>query len=166
MWKLYMKSDQGVAVQSTVGRLIESAKQSTENIYIREIQYIDYLSDSFGRSNSFNAIVRKRQSFAHERELRAVIWKFGDMDAVKYEYVTKGMGSTIMKTPDFSDAYKNHPLGIVACNNMKQLIEKVYVYPSSPAWFGDLVSASAQDYGLTCNIERSTLEGLNPTFVS
>jgi len=158
MWKLYMKSDEGVAVQSTIGRLIESAKQSAERIFIGEIQYIDYNNDSFSRGNDFNAIVRKRQSFAHERELRAVITRFGDMQAVNYEYITKGMGSTILKTPDFSAAYKDHLLGIEACNNMKQLIENVYVYPSSPAWFGDLVSATAQDYSLTCKIERSTLE--------
>lgn len=158
MWKLYMKSDEGVAIQSTVGRLIESAKQSTENIYIGEIQYIDYNNDSFSSWNGFNAIVRKRQSFAHEQELRAVMWKFGDMHAVKYDYITKGMGSTILKTPDFSAAYKNHPPGIEACNNMKQLIENIYVYPNSPAWFGGLVSETAKDYSLTCKIERSTLE--------
>lgn len=158
MWKLYMKSDEGVAIQSTVGRLIESAKKSTDAIYIGEIDYIDYATDSFRRWNGFNAIVRKRRSFAHERELRALIWKPGDMQAVNYEYMTKGMGSQIMKIPDFSAAYKDHAHGIDVPSNIKELIEHLYVCPSSPAWFAGLVSDTAKDYGLTCKIERSALE--------
>jgi hypothetical protein len=158
MWKLYTKSDEGVAVQSTIGRLIKMAQQSTEDIFIGEIYYIDYNSDSFSKWNHFDAIVRKRQSFAHERELRAVITKVGDMQAVNYEYATKGMGSRIMKQPDFSAAYKNQPDGIHAGNNIKELIETMYVYPDSRPWFRDLVCEISKDYSLNCNIERSALE--------
>ena len=158
MWKLYMKSGEGVAIQSTVGQLIKAANRSTDTVYIGEIKYLDYNNESFDRGNSFNAIVCKRQSFAHERELRAVIYKPLTLDYVKGgEPVKREDGSSVGSIPDFSDAYRDHPVGIDTCNNIKKIINKVYINPESCPWFGDLVAEIAQDYHLPCTVERSSL---------
>jgi len=159
MWKLYTKGREGIAVQSTVGRLIDSANKSQEAIFIGQVKYMDYNKDSFRRGNHLNAIVCKRQSFAHEQELRAVIYKHEVISNMpECEYVKRDDGSTILKIPDFSAGYKDHPHGIYSCICLRQLIQKLYVAPLSPTWFGDLVSTVAKKYGLSCEIERSSLE--------
>ena len=47
MWKLYLKSDEGLAIQATISRLIESANKSGEKILIGKVHYIDYNNASF-----------------------------------------------------------------------------------------------------------------------
>ena len=151
MWKLYLKSDEGLAIRSTISRLIESANKSGETILIGKVRYIDYNNASFDDTNHYNRIIHKRKSYEHENELRAVIVK----DAEKKRYVEIEDGWKIELLPEFD--FKNHDDGIKACNNMIDLIEKIYVAPSSREWFSNLVSTIAKKFKITCEIEPSGL---------
>jgi len=151
MWKQYLKSDEGLAIQSTISRLIESAKKSGEPIFIGKVRYIDYNNASFDDTNNYNRILHKRKSYEHENELRAVIVKDPVMERV---FEIRADGLNIKRLPE-SD-FENH-LGFSACNNMIDLIEKIYVAPSSPPWFSGLVSIIAKKYKITCEIETSDL---------
>jgi hypothetical protein len=44
MWKLYLKSEEGIAVQTTFGRLKSCLEQCSEVIQIGRVQYRDYSS--------------------------------------------------------------------------------------------------------------------------
>ncbi len=70
MWSLYLKSNDGVAVQSNVQRLIDSLSHYPEEVWISKVSYLDYDRDYMPR---VGPLVSKRKSFEHERELRVLI---------------------------------------------------------------------------------------------
>lgn len=83
MWRLYLTGSEGVAVQSTYQRLIDSFPQfdgeskgrnedNTEKellIHVGVVHYVDYEATN---PIGFRRELRKRKSFEHEREIRAV----------------------------------------------------------------------------------------------
>ena len=64
--------------------------------------------------------------------------------------------NNIERLPEFD--FENH-LGFSACNNMIDLIEKIYVAPTSPPWFSGLVSTIARKYKITCKIDNGQKRG-------
>ena len=140
MWKLYLKSEEGVAIQSTFKRLAESIAGYEENdVYIGKVKYIDYENDPIPESNLFYPFVHKRKSFQHEQELRAVIFKFPS----KFSTITSNVAT-------FSD-------GIYVPVNLNTLIEKAFVSPTAENWFGDLVKSIAERYDFKKAITKSNL---------
>ncbi len=74
MWKLYLKSDEGIAVQSTYNKLLNSMHDSNDfMLLVGAVNYIDYNKEVIPFGNAFYPYIHKRKSFEHERELRAVI---------------------------------------------------------------------------------------------
>jgi hypothetical protein len=68
MWKLY---GNGIAIESAVGRLIDSLERSGPEISIAPIKYINYRRTA--DLSNYPVYLTKRQSFEHEQELRAFI---------------------------------------------------------------------------------------------
>jgi hypothetical protein len=77
MWRLYAKTDEAISICSTFNKLRESPD---EKCYLGVVKYIDYDKEWLPDGNLLYPFVHKRLSFAHERELRAVI--HGDSKAV------------------------------------------------------------------------------------
>ena len=75
MWRLYLKSDEGIAIQSTAKRFAESFRSYSQAVFIGSVTYIDYEIDDLVNNNEcvFDYCVLKRRSYSHENELRAVI---------------------------------------------------------------------------------------------
>ena len=71
MWKLYAARDDSICVQSTYQKL---ATLLPSECFLGTVKYIDYDTEFIDVNYAFNYIVHKRNSFEHERELRAVIW--------------------------------------------------------------------------------------------
>lgn len=125
MWKLYSGFIQNaVAIKTTYRHLYESLGKNP-NINIGKVQYIDYNSD-FASING--AFWRKRKSFEHEREVRAIIV---DMNCSDY-------GKSI------------------SCD-IQQLIQEVYVSPNSPEWFRRLVKDTNIKFGLNKEVAQSSI---------
>ncbi len=75
MWKIYSYEEQGIAIQSSFKRLSEAINNYKDfNVLIGKIKYIDYTTDSIPNNNGFYPFIHKRMSFAHENELRGLIW--------------------------------------------------------------------------------------------
>jgi hypothetical protein len=76
MWELYCRDANGVALRSTVGRLEDQLPDLVEDsaITVRPVVYRDYGKEAISESNIFHPFTSKRQSFAHERELRAMFF--------------------------------------------------------------------------------------------
>ena len=150
MWRLYAKTDEAIAVQSTYARLrdclpseIDVGRQDPSEAYIGEVQYIDYDTDWLPEGNTFYPIVHKRKSFEHEREFRAVI------------YDGSGRGDRFSK---------NQRKGLLIEVSLDDLIEAVYVAPTAPSWFRDLVEAVTGKYGFAHKpVIRSSL-GQDPVY--
>ncbi len=140
MWKLYLKSDEGVAVQSTYHKL-RSAITDDEKVFVGVVKYIDYETEAINAGNLLSPFVHKRKSFEHEREVRAVVtkWPIGGDKGMDFSQEPIGQGLTIKV-------------------DVERLIELIYVAPSSPAWFADLVRAVVQRYGYSFPVVHSKLD--------
>lgn len=83
MWKLYLKSDEGISIQSTYLKLKESFIDD-EKIFLGVTKYIDYDTEWIDGGNMLSPFMYKRKSFEHEREVRALVTKWpvseGGMD--------------------------------------------------------------------------------------
>lgn len=142
MWKLYLQSNEGVAIRTDNNTLAEILEAAPLNAGISVVQYIDYENTPIPFRNGFFPFVHKRLSFAHENELRAVIWRVDHINEPKIP-----VDSTSVSV-DVSPA---------------QLIKAIHVSPTAPKWFGELVEQVARRYNLQVPVIRSSLYD-RPTF--
>lgn len=141
MWKLHLSNDEGIAIQTTYGRLINSFVGKTDernHILVGKVRYLDYEEEVFPERTSLIPFLHKRMSFEHERELRAIIQSPFPGD------------SSTTGVDEFPD-------GLLASVNIDTLIERVYVAPTAPAWFTDLVKSAVATYGFSISIQQSDL---------
>lgn len=139
MWRLYLKSDEGIAVQSTLGCLKNCFRETDEAINIGKVRYLDYSRDVFPpleQMNLMQPFLFKRKSFEHETEIRAV------------HCVGKYMTS--------ADPPPYHGLQIPI--DIPELVETVHIAPGTAAWLRNLVEAVTRKYGYDFSINQSTLE--------
>ncbi len=146
MWKLYLKSNEGIAIQSTFKRLADSFNDyNDEPINIGKVKYIDYEKDWLPERKYLYPFFHKRKSFEHEQELRAIICKIpsdeNSMDEVKII--------------DFSkEVFHN---GEYIPINLDILLQKIYISPTAPEWFVDAVKSIVKKFELDVNIVHSKL---------
>lgn len=163
MWRLYLASNEGIAIKSTYSRFIKSfpkkfvsGEKFNEDgsdrhfyIYITRVKYIDF--NSYHQKSHLNLFALKRKSFQHEQELRAIVqdhsWQ-GDR----------------LLFPEDDPRYSAFLLGGEYIRiNMKQLIEAVYVSPTAPSWFTDVVTSVIKKYGFKFPVIQSDLSK-NPVY--
>jgi len=121
MWRLYLKSDEGVAIESTFDRLREGLlPDGDKETYIGKVRYVDYNTHMINNWNLLHIFLHKRLSFAHERELRAI-----------------RMGT----------AYMSFDRGVQVPVSPEALIERVRVSPTSGEWFCQVVKSVTEKFG-------------------
>jgi hypothetical protein len=138
MWKLYLKSDEGIAICSSYAKL-KRCLIDEDTIFLGVVKYIDYETEWIQDGNVLAPFVHKRKSFEHEQEIRALIakWPVGEHEL------------------DFTKETISH--GVQIKVDIETLIERIYIAPSSPAWFADLVKAIVNRYGYTFEVVHSRL---------
>jgi hypothetical protein len=141
MWSLYSSSSEAICVRTTYSKLAEILPSWT---FAGVVNYLDYQSSSFDAGNAFNAFMHKRASFQHERELRAVAWTLASDET----------GGKETRAALLSDK-----MGLYVPVELKALIEGVYVSPTSPPWFLEVVNSLLDVYDLPIRAQRSTLVG-------
>jgi hypothetical protein len=109
MWRHY--GQDAVAIQSTVGRLLESTK-GHEDEYIVHVQSVVYVDHASNDSDEDEAFIYKDSSYSHEREVRAFVMRIGDRGGAQ-------------KPSDFPDHLRP------PCD-LQTLIESVHLPPQSP----------------------------------
>jgi hypothetical protein len=156
MWKLYLKSNEGIAVQSTYESLRESIIDD-EKVYLGVVKYIDYEIEFLDDDNLLSAFVHKRKSFEHEREIRALVVKFPlRVGAPDPGIGGLDFGSFDFSSLDFGRETIGHGLRIKV--DLERLVERIYVAPSAPDWFADLVRALIFKYGYKFDVVHSDLD--------
>jgi hypothetical protein len=141
MWKLYLKSDEGIAIQSTFGLLKTSLRDEDHSVFIGKVKYIDFEKDWMPEGNTLYPFVHKRKSFEYENELRAVIQEF------RY----KKNGEFDWSKPLFDD-------GLYVQVDLSVLIDKIYLAPTSPEWLFELVKSIVKQYKLYKDVFQSSLD--------
>lgn len=147
MWRLYLKSNEGIAVQTSIESFKSSFDEYKENVYIGEVRYKDYAKDifytdydlkkiPFPSRNLFLPFIHKRKNYEHEKEYRAII-------------------------PIYEDMYSDHRMtvnGVFIPVILDCLIQKIIVAPGSPDWFLDLVRKTVSEYNLEIEIKISIVD--------
>ena len=131
MWKLYLKSDEGIAVRTTSKGLKEAIIYDPP-FYIGQIAYIDYTQLILG-NNPLLPFLHKRKSFEHECEVRAVVY---------------GPEAKVLDTS---------VKGLVVQVNLDLLVEEVFVAPHTPAWIVQVVKSVMDKFGLDRCVNQSSL---------
>jgi len=135
MWNLYVRSNEAIAIQSTY-QLLRTCLPSLINA--GSVQYIDYTLDFVPEDDLLRPFMYKRKSFEHERELRAII----DVEDDDETWVGHTVGS----------------IGRTVPVSLDDLVEKIYVAPTSPSWFAELVRSVMSKYGLEKPVVMSSLD--------
>jgi len=133
MWQIFTQNSEGLAIQSTIGRLQKSLDLETNfKQYIGEVNYIDYKKEYIPFDDSFFPFLFKRKSFQYEREVRVIT------DVSKQN----------IKLND----------GLKINVDINQLIERIYIHPKSENWYKNLVIELMKQLGFDFDIEKSDLE--------
>lgn len=142
MWKVYLKSDEGIAIRSTFERLKRSFDGITDQeIYIGLVRYIDYGQEWIHPGNIFYQFVHKRKQFEYEREVRAIV----------------SLSPQVSKGEAYWDTKPVVEHGIYLPVALETLIEQVVVCPTAPYWFFELVESVTRNYGVSTTVAQSEL---------
>jgi hypothetical protein len=146
MWSLYTSDGHGIAIQSTVGRLMESFRSNARAVHIGRVIYEDHDKDydepyPDSGLNMFKPAFQKRECYRHESELRAMVITMDQLP------------------PDAVPGFKIPPPahGIHIDVNLQMLIERVIASASFPRWGHGVVKAAMQKAGLSLDIEESAM---------
>ncbi|CAM3756362.1 DUF2971 domain-containing protein [Flavobacterium gelidilacus] len=133
MWQIFTKNNEGLAIQSTIGRLKKSleTERKTEQ-HIGQVNYIDYKKELIPFDDTFFPFLFKRKSFQYEREIRII----------------SDVSSDNLKIND----------GLKIDVDINQLIERIYIHPKSENWYKNLVIELVEKLGFDFTIEKSDLE--------
>ncbi len=161
MWKLYSGTQDGVCIQSTFGRLVDSFVDTEEQVFIGKVQYLDYTKEAIDEGMVFAPFLSKRLSFRHEEELRAIIWRFHDTD---YAYFHRDGSPATAENYQHSRITNKYPErhGLSVPIDVSKLVSAVYVSPTSATWFTDLVKSMIENLGYEIEIRKSNLAAAPP----
>ncbi len=133
MWQIFTQNSEGLAIQSTIGRLQESlVPEINFKQYIGEVNYIDYKKEHIPFDDMFFPFLFKRKSFQYEGEVR-IITDIGESN-IK---INEGLKINV---------------------DINQLIKKIYIHPKSENWYKNLVIQLVKQLGFDFTIEKSDLE--------
>lgn len=133
MWQIFTQNSEGLAIQSTIGRLQNALHPETNfSQYIGEVNYIDYKKEYIPFDNMFFPFLFKRKSFQYEREVRII--------------------------SDVADINIQINDGLKINVDINELIEKIYIHPKSENWYKNLVIQLVKQLGFDFDIEKSDLE--------
>ena len=144
LWRLFPKSDEGIAIKSTVERLGKSIAEG----YGEYTVWMGSVTYGHGRArerkvnrprsfSSDDAVFTKRACFEHEKELRLVIYAHDLAKPI-------ARGRKELKVPV----------------NISSLISEVVISPEAPRWMKNLVERISKKYGFSLAVRQSTLNQL------
>ena len=142
MWNLYAESGKGIAIQTTFDRLYDILHAVPTKLFLGMIEYLDYQNESTPWVGALSPFMRKRKSFEHEQEVRAIIEDAPDSWPLSREQAQD----------------EGRLEGLPIAVSLADLIENVYVAPQSPDWFRQLVDKMSDKYGLSKPVRQSILD--------
>ena len=133
MWQIFTQNNEGLAIQSTIGRLQRAVSpENNFDQYIGQVNYIDYKKEYIPFDDLFFPFLFKRKSFQYEREVRIIT--------------------------DTSQSNLKLNEGLKINVDVNELIEKIYIHPKSENWYKKLVIELVERLGFELEIEKSDLE--------
>ena len=138
MWKLYARTNEAVAIKSTVKHLHESLPKY-DKLLIGKVKYMDYKKEYMEERSLADRFFYKRKSFEYEEEVRVVVFNLNEKWDAKFQ-VTEVDDGVYIKT------------------KIDSLIDEIYVAPNSPNWFQELVENVVALYAIKKPVIRTSLD--------
>ncbi len=139
MWLAYSSIDEGVAIKTTVGNLIDSLDSKDErDIFISNVDYIDYQNQyTFDKSKGFVVLLApffcKGKYFQQENELRLV-------------------------HIDFDLSCEDSVFGKLFSVSLETLIDEIWISPKAEAWFANVIESEITLHNLHKPLKRSYIK--------
>jgi hypothetical protein len=143
MWSLYVREVRGIAIRSTVGRLVSALQPyriephyAEERVWVGPVRYSDYRAGQMQGSLGLGRFFHKRRSFAHEQEFRAVL----QLDMAEEFGV---------RVPE---------KGVFVPVDMPRLCEAIHLAPETDEEFRQTVEALITRVGLSIPVLQSEMD--------
>jgi hypothetical protein len=135
MWEIYGKTENSVAIQTTVKDLTESVSKKDLKKYKYKVAFepviYEKLEDIPGQLTYESPFFIKRPHFKFEKEVRLFLSTY----------------STMNPTVDT-------PIGIGMSVNLNTIINDIYVHPDASSWFFDVVQALVDKFELSIPVKK------------
>ena len=152
MWRLYLDSNEGVAIKTNVAKLESAFANTGETIYCSEVRYLDYEQDIWYDDieypmkgySMFIPLVHKRNEFRQEAEIRLI-------HPIDTRYTTdeQTLGQ-YWKDQVFHN-------GKIINVEVSDLIEAVYTPPTSDEQQNDTVRKMISQHNFNFKVIKSSL---------
>ncbi|MDR3622739.1 MAG: hypothetical protein P4L85_25525 [Paludisphaera borealis] len=139
MWKLYLSSEEGIAIKSSIDKLKQGIECCDKKQFIGKVRYIDYNKPNYDFSKPLTSTLSKRKSFQHEHELRVVF--VDDLFRKSSPDKDDGEGRSLRCEPEV-------------------LIKEIRISPASGKWIHKLVSSLVHRYKSKIPVKQSALTDL------
>jgi hypothetical protein len=166
MWKIYLHGSAGVAIQSTVERLITCFAKTPDPVYLGEVEYVDpnqFRAPADAEGRSLSDYMFKRLAFQHEKEVRVGTYR----SDVRHEFFEFGFLKNDLGNVSAEDVLLSpQRKGVYVDVHVPTLIERVVVSPLTPIWFSDLVVSLSTKLSYTFEVVPSEMSRPSPLFLS
>lgn len=138
MWTAYSSIDEGIAIKTTVGNLINSLDPNDKrSIYISDVNYIDYKSQyTFDKTGGFANLLApffcKGKYFEQEKELRLIYNNYEIDERNKIE-------------------------GVQFKVSLDTLIDEIWIAPVARTWFEEIVKKELILHNIHKQVNRSCI---------
>jgi hypothetical protein len=152
MWKLYTQGKDGVAIQTTVGRLKACLSHEPRDIFIARVNYLDHQilpDEDLISPTAVIPIVVKRRSFEHESGVRLILDRQREERPVA---ASKNSGQVFAEAEEFGFSK-----GETVAVSVPNLIERIVASPDYPEWARASLQERVTAAGLNVNVEKSDL---------
>jgi hypothetical protein len=164
MWRVYGRSEECIAVQTTYERLVELLPNYTQ---CGMVKYFDHNEEGFNPfGNGFDWVMHKRSWFSDEKECRAVIWNAGppNFEDVQHFRIHSEMNAMRMfGKPIGTNGWTIEHMepspasGVSVQLDLNKLLEAIYLGPRASSMLAKLVATLVDRTGLIIPIVRSAM---------
>ncbi|MFT6970537.1 MAG: hypothetical protein ACJAXX_001103 [Roseivirga sp.] len=152
MWKIFLNTNNGIAIKSTVANIIKSLENTNDEVSVSKVYYRDFDKVTFsdlmfepqnrlfgGKGGSLSQYNYKRISFEHEKELRLF-----HIDLPIPHVIKEGI-------PREPLTHKHIEV------DLEELIQEVVIAPFADKWFKEMVERLITKLGFNFKIKQSDL---------
>ncbi len=147
MWKLYLKDNEGVAIQTSSEKIYKTIDEIPEVVGLSKVRYLNYEKDIWFHAieypqwayNDYSPFLHKRIEFLHENEFRLF---FETKDALNDAH--------------YWDNQPNHKGKLIKIN-LNSLIEKIYLPPTLDKITSFKIEQLSKDLGFNFLFKKSKL---------
>ncbi len=138
MWTAYSSIDEGIAIKTTIGKLIDSLDPNDKrSIYISDVNYIDYRSQyTFDKTRGFANLLApffcKGKYFEQEKELRLIYNNYEIDERNKIE-------------------------GVSFKVSLDTLFDEIWIAPVAGTWFEEIVNKELILHNIHKHVNRSCI---------